>query len=284
MREVVRRHENAHRWTTASMSVCIVAQYPWSAVRDLADGEPAGAVMCSDTRLTSSQKIRYPFWSKQEPIGRNIVVCFTSSNAAATVRGLGAVKGSWSLRRVGESLLKVHQRYGGCTELLAVVTRREQAPSILELMPPAYKPRPRRGIVGIGDFAVLSWFHRNFPEYGPAELRSQLEPEVLEKIANAFGGQYPCKQPSLPIEYAVLHIAAVFSEAIRRAGGPTVSLPVQVMTVSRGESRSMDINSTEDFETWEPLTVERAKVRLVRPNPPVTRHAGSKRTASQLFV
>ena len=119
------------------VSVCVVAQFPWSAIRSVTETEPPGAIICSDTRITADgQKIIPWFCSKLEPIGKNLAVCYTSSNAAATILALKTVGQYSNVKRVGNSLRDAHERYGGITELIAVVSRRDQAPQLLELMPP----------------------------------------------------------------------------------------------------------------------------------------------------
>ena len=86
------------------MSVCVVAQFPWSAIRSVTESEPPGAIICSDTRLTADgQKVGPSLWSKQEPIGKNIIVCYTSSNTAATILGLKRVRQQSNVKRVGDS-------------------------------------------------------------------------------------------------------------------------------------------------------------------------------------
>ena len=267
------------------MSVCIVAQFPWHAILGVTEAEPPGAIVCSDTGISSAGQQASPFLcSKQEPIGKNIVVCYTSSNAAATILGLKKVRNHWNVKRIGESLRDVHRKKGGTAEVIAVVSRKGQAPQILELMPPRYIPHPRRGVVGIGDRAVLDWFRGNFVEDPTPELEAQrLPPEAVEGLAHFMG--HPVEFPPItyPLEQAALSLTAAFTEGIRISGGPTVSLPVQVMTISGGEPRALGVTTTADLENWEDVTADRADVRIPRPVPPVMQPDDTKRSAVQLF-
>jgi hypothetical protein len=266
------------------LSVCVVAQYPWPRISDLATSEPPGAILCSDTRLsTSSGKAFAAFWSKTEPLGHNIVVSFTSNNAAATVWGLEKVKKEWRPNRVAESLRTAHSKYGGFSEILAVVSRKGQAPAILELMPPDYQPKVRHGIVGIGHRGVLDWIRQNGSDDVPPEKRWTPPAEVVESLARTVGHPVSFRAPSFTIEQAAMHVAAPMSEAIRLAGDATVALPLQVVTVSDGVARTLSITSSADMQTFEDVTIERDKVRLIRPQPPIVAPFHGRRKATQLF-
>ncbi len=85
-----------------------------------------------------------------------------------------------------------HEKWGGLTELLAVVWHRDkQSPQILELMPDTYEPRPRHGVIGIGDDAVL----RRFKELLSEDLDSrilQMTPEVLDGLSKSVGHPHEC--------------------------------------------------------------------------------------------
>lgn len=269
------------------MSVCVVAQFPWSTIRSVTTNEPPGVIVCSDTRIVAGKKVIPWLCSKQEPIGKNILVCYTSSNAAATSFGLKRVRHDSNVKRIGISLKQAHERYGGITEAIAVVWRRHQTPQILELMPPRYIPRPRQGIIGIGDREVLHWFCDNFVADPPEDLVTPPPPALLEAIAQAMGHPFVLPPARFPIKQAALQVAAAFTEGIRLAGGPTVSLPVQVMTISDGQVRGHGISASADLENWESLTAEREEVRVVRPNPPTLKKREQDevpRKAMQLFI
>jgi hypothetical protein len=266
------------------VSVCVVAQYPWSAIRTLSEGEPPGAIVCSDTRIISGRRVIPWLCSKQEPMGKNILVCYTSNNATATIFGLSRVRTDWNLTRIGESVRTVHKTFGGFSELLAVVSRKAQPPSILELMPPEYDPHPLTGIVGIGDGDVLRWFRDNFvPDPTPALLAGRPPQEAIDSLARQFGQPIRLPPITYPIEQAALSVVAALSEAIRVAGGPTVSLPVQVMTASASHLQAWNVHSTADLKTWEKVTAEREDVRIPGGDPQRANQFVGARSATQLF-
>lgn len=267
------------------MSVCVVAEYPWGAIRALSEREPRGAIVCSDTRISNGRRVISWLCSKQEPIGKNILVCYTSNNATATIFGLSRVRTHWNLKRIGESVRTAHESFGGFSEVIAVVWRKAQPPSILELMPAKYEPHPLTGIVGIGDGDVLQWFRNNFvPDPTPKLLASRPPQEALDSFARQFGHP-PIHLPPLTysIDQAALAVAAAFSEAIRVAGGPSVSLPVQVMTVSGSHVQAWTVHSTADLKTWEKVTAERQDVRIPGGLPPRMRQFNGSRSATRLF-
>jgi hypothetical protein len=114
--------------------------------------------MWTDTRLsTSFGRPVTKLWRKQRPISENIMVCYTSMNYSATVDALNnSMSRRVSLKTLGQNIRHHHAKWGGFTELLAIVWHQDrEAPQILELMPDAYKPKPRTGIIGIGHDDVL---------------------------------------------------------------------------------------------------------------------------------
>jgi hypothetical protein len=185
-----------------------------------------------------------------------------------------------TISRIGVALKETHNRYGGITELLAVAWRKQRPPQLLELMPPQYSPRPRTGVVGIGDPAVLDWFRLNFratpdPPYA-------LSPEDLEALSRAVGKPVTYDPPPYTIDEAALNVGAALSEGIGQAGGVTVGLPIQIMTVTLGTVRTFGITSTTDVQTWEDITVDRATLRVPSADPPVVAKDPSSRSAAQL--
>jgi len=221
-------------------------------------------------------------FSKQRLLAPNILVCYTTNNGAATTLALNSNWGARNLKRIGAALRETHERYGGLTELIAVVWRKRIPPQILELMPPHYVPRSRTGVIGIGDPAVLEWFRLNFraapdPPYVPST-------EELESLSRAVGSPVTYSVPPYTIDEAALNVGAALSEGIRQAGGITVGLPIQVMTVARGAVRTIPITSTTDLKTWEDLTVDPSGVRVPAPNPPVVAKDPRPRSASQLVT
>jgi hypothetical protein len=150
-------------------------------------------------------------------------------------------------------------------------------------MPSQYLPAKRTGIIGIGDGGVLEWFRENFrPELDP-------EPELqnFELMAASwerqFGERLEMPPPSLPIETAATHVVGALSRAIQLVGGPTVSLPVQLMTVTHGRVQQFQAVSSEDLNHWESITTQLSETRLANPRPGRAPVFAGKRSAIQLL-
>jgi hypothetical protein len=235
------------------MSVCVVATYPWQSISHFRGLGTPGAMVCSDTRLSSNKGPIKFLQSKQRLNAPDLLVCFTSSHLAATTE---ALKRSWGMRnvkKVGQALKDEHRKWGGCTEMLALVWKGRSKPQLFELMPYKYHPTQRRGIVGIGDNAVLEWMREHFPTDDPSDSAPALSPAAIGSLSATVGHPVTFPPPSFSIDEAALRVAMVFSEGITQAGGDTVALPVQVWTVQDGTVRGMGIsasarNSVESFE------------------------------------
>jgi hypothetical protein len=217
------------------MSVCLVAEYPWKAVSPLIGREPPGLIMCSDTLVVAGrpQQPLDILLAKQYDLSRNLIVCYASSNVDATVRALVRCAGTSNVRRLGEVLRESHEKYGGATELLACVWETGgERQQILEVMPPSYEPRPRSGIVGIGDRAVLERFKEVFREDPSPNLPIEPTPEMLENISKAVG--HPVDfGPRYPIQKAIGEVMSAFTEAIEDVESHTVALPVHALTITK---------------------------------------------------
>ena len=102
----------------------------------------------------------------------------------ATVRAVVRCSGTSNVKRLGEILRESHEKYGGVIELLACVwVAGGEHQQILELMPPSYEPRPRSGIVGIGDRDVLRRFKEIFVEDPAPHIPREATPEMLENVS-----------------------------------------------------------------------------------------------------
>ena len=227
------------------MSVSIVAEYPWAAIRDLAAPDPPAVIISCDTKLVRSDRRIVPhFGAKFRRVGRNIFVTYTSSNFVATSRALDEVTNRGDARQIGEKLKKYHRNFGGASELLAVAwgTGRELQP--LEIMPPNYLPRPVTGVVGIGDRGVLNHFRSNFIERPPNIVA--MTPQMAAGLSKAAG--YEIKAWSaFPLNKASGHVFGAFSNAVQQAGGPTVGLPVQHWIITaKGPMRLEEVVITKD--------------------------------------
>jgi hypothetical protein len=217
------------------MSVCVVAEYPWKAVRPLIGPEPPGMIMCADTLVVEGQQ-QHPLdllLAKQYDLSRNLIVCYASSNVDATVRALVRCAGTSNVKRLGEVLRESHEKYLGATELLACVWETGgERQQILEVMPPAYEPRPRTGIVGIGDRAVLERFQEVFREDPSPTLPIEATPEMIENISKAVGYTVDFG-PRFPIQKAAAEVVSAFTEAIEDVASPTVALPVHPIMITK---------------------------------------------------
>jgi hypothetical protein len=217
------------------MSVCVVAEYPWRAIKQLVGTNgPPSVIMCSDTRLcVGPAHLAVPL-SKQYGFSRNLAVCYTSSNVEITTRALDECAGTSNVKRLGASLRDLHADYGGVTQLIAVVWTTGH-PRILEVMPPSYVPKPRSGIVGIGSLAVLRRFRELFLEDPSSYCPLEVTPEMLSGLSKALG--YPVTLDDFgsrfPIEQAMVNIATALSEAIESVNDRTVALPLQITKINK---------------------------------------------------
>ena len=265
------------------MSVCIVASYPWERIRDQQGLSAPGVVLCSDTRVTYGGVVGPWMIAKQSLVARNILVCYTSSHVEATSIAIHRCLGTRDVKRIGQELRSAHESSGGFTEMIAIVWRAKSPPQVLEMMPPTYIPKHRTGIVGIGDGGVLDRFRSEFP----ADLNPPQEVEGLAQISAAwerqFGERFELPSPSLPIEDAALKIVAVLADAITMVGGPTVALPLQLMTVVRGRVEQLQATSSANLEVWDDLTTRRDRTKFALPRPARGEPWRGKRSAVQLL-
>lgn len=266
------------------MTTCIVAQFPWAAITNVTQAEPPGVIVCTDTKMTSiTGRARPGVWKKQGPLAKNILVCYTSNNVGATISALSQVSESRNVDRVGKALRESHQKHNGFTELIAVVWHGAQTPQILELMPPDYDPRPRSGIIGIGDNRVLDTFCENFFEAPRPDLLDPPSPEVLERLAQHIG--QPVEPPRYTVHDATGNVAGALVEAIQIRQPTTVGLPIQVRTISLGRVISKVLMiSPNNGQTWDRVSAHPQET-LVPPFQPgkVDSYNGPRRSARQLF-
>ncbi|MHB1195085.1 MAG: hypothetical protein ACYC6F_18840 [Longimicrobiales bacterium] len=261
------------------MSVCIVAEYPWRNIRNMPGLELPGVVVCSDTRVLHGRQVTPWLASKQKPVAKNIFVCYTSSNLFATLTAVDASLGTRSVSRIGKALRQAHENYGGASEMLAVVWTRKLPPQVLELMPPSYAPTVRRGVVGIGDRAVLVWVRDNFPE----DDQTEEQQAFLERLRTRVSESIVFPEPHYPIEQASMQVVAALTEGIRVAGGPSVSLPVQAAVVNNGSARALDVMMSPDARTFEEVTIRDRDATLPSLRPIRVAEDRIRRTALQII-
>jgi len=239
------------------MSVCVVAQYPWKAVTTLIGSEPPGLIMCSDTLIVEGRTLK-PFdflLAKQYGLSPNLIVCYTSSNVDATLRAVLRCAGTSDVKRLGRTLRESHDKYGGATELLACVwSKGGHSPQILEVMPPAYEPTPRTGIVGIGDRKVLKRFKEVFTEEIEHICKVYVPPSA------PFGNRFS-------ISSAIAFITAALSDAIEEVKSQTVALPVHSLTITKEGFRPYHAleHSPGNPGTWRQLTTPTDKLSILKP-------------------
>lgn len=246
--------------------MCLVATYPWREIREDAAGQPPGAIVCSDTRLTRLSRPPAPMegaYAKQYLVGPTLYVCFTSSNVSATAHALSHRKAMRGLKFLGERLQLVHEERGGLTQLLAVTFKAPKAPRVYALTPPAYTPVRRFGVIGIGAPRVLEWVREN-------RAPVPREPEELtlyrEQLRAANPNNFIAQPAKHGLQNAAMRLAAVLQEAIREVHDATVALPLHVSTFSHGEREEMEIAmSNEDVTRWQAITVRRSELRRLDP-------------------
>lgn len=267
------------------MSVCVVAQFPWAAIRNVTKSETRGVVVCSDTQTTiKGRKGNAGICSKQESLANNIFICYTSNNLYATVSGLKKVPNVKNVKNIGNALKEAHKRDGGFTELIVVVSRRYQPAKILELMPPHYKPKHRTGVIGIGDRTVLQSFRENFfDQPRPDLLELPLSPEACRNFEQASGVRYT--PPRYRIVDAATNVMAALSEGIGIANSLTVGLPIQVSYIIGGKVRwsKAFTSAASDTKKWKQITLDREDARIPHCGRPTMRSINYNSTAVQLF-
>lgn len=264
------------------MSVCIIAQYPWRAAEPFTAGEPAGVIVCNDTRVTVGQRTIEVIFPKQFKLARNMAVCYTSSNLYATTQAFAQSFHSHDLRKVGRALYKAHKVFGGTTELLGVVSRRGRIPQVLELMAPKYEPLPRSGILGIGDSGALDWFKGNFnPIYPPPT--PALSTAAMESLQRAAGRPLEFLPSRFRISDAAVQVAGALHESIIRGGGHTVGLPIEVLTFTADGIFRGRVATLPDGGVWTTITADPSALRIPPMSPCKIQVDRSHRTARQLF-
>jgi len=114
--------------TQLKMTVCVVAEYPWMAVKSFGGLEPPAGIVCTDTRVTSYARktmVRADnnerYWlAEQRTFGDNIIACYTSNNVDVTTAALDRVERGADVKSVGKSLFRLPQaiqyRQDGRTE------------------------------------------------------------------------------------------------------------------------------------------------------------------------
>lgn len=260
-----------------------MAHYPWQAAEPFTTGEPRGVIVCNDTRLTTGKRALAVICPKQFKLARNMAVCYTSSNLYATGRALDKSFHSGDLRKVGHALYDAHKAFGGTTELLGFVSRRGRDPQILELMSPRYEPKPRSGIVGIGDSGALDWFAGNFdPIYGPPPTPT-LSVAAIKSLQRVAGGRVEFLRSRFRINDAGLQVAAALSEAIAQGGGHTVGLPIQLLTLTTDTIRRSAVARSEDGTAWDTITADPSALNFPHLGCHKISLDRSHRTARQLF-
>lgn len=265
------------------MTVCIVAEFPWAAIATVTKAERPGAIICTDTRVTTSGGGVVPgVWAKQEQVARNIVVCYTSSNLDATATALAGIIQTRTVRRIGIALRTAHKRQGGFTELLAVVWRGDCPPKILELMPPVYEPRPRRGIIGIGNDDILRSFREQFFEQPRPDLLQPMTEEGRATLSRAIGRQV--QPPRYSVNDAATNVAGALIEAIQLCRKPTVEIPIQLSSIcGRRVTFSRLAVSADTGKTWTQVSAGPREATTYPPGAATTLAYVAHRCAVQLF-
>lgn len=151
-------------------------------------------------------------------------------------------------------------------------------------MPPAYVPKPRIGIVGIGDRAVLQRFKDVFTEDPSPSCPIEATPEMLENLSKAVG--YPVSLGSrFPIENALAELVSAFSQAIEEVKSPGVGLPVQAITITKNGYTPFYgyafFPGNADEGRW--LTARTDELVLLDPSPVSTKKDFDLCKALQLF-
>ena len=231
------------------MSVAIVASFPWQAILNQARSQPQAAILLSDTRLViGGAPIRHRV-SKQFRLASNLTTTFTTTNLYAITEALfdkagepttkerTSIASVRDVRRLGEHLNCEHIKHGGWSAVLASIFElNATSPTILELMPPDYKPVTRTGVLGIGNDHVINCFK-----------------QLAEKRMKEVGGNIIVSTP----EQGGCDLMLDLAEAIDEASEPSVALPYQG-TVHRVDTTMSDLRAKIRRKSgqWEFLTID----------------------------
>ena len=284
------------------MSVGIVAKYPWEAISNLGIKEPPCVFIFTDSRVSNNYgPIDNLRLAKQRVFSDNLIVCYTSSNiyvttsaldrveGAPTTSGIGSTSTHRDVRRIGKFIAEEHKKYGGITELIAVIWQKHYpAPQMFDVMPPKYEPEPRQGGIGIGDDKVLSRFKELFRNPPPGVLQMIESAELLKS--------YPSLLEKIPLETtlppvipsfeaaAEPEIGAALTQAIEEVNSTTVGYPLEInrMTKQGIVPRGMSIRRIA-IGRWERLTAGQGELTLPRKSPKVSKRLKGRNSAVQLF-
>lgn len=237
------------------MSVCIVAQYPWQAVKELVGSEPPGAIICSDTRASSTSGYIFPILlAKQIGFSKNLITCYTSSHVDATVAAFNKVGSTRNIKKIGQALKQAHSKFGGTTALIATVWHKKNpTPKILEVMPPEYIPKPCFGIVGIGHIGILHRFKELMEEDPTRGLPIEPTPQIINGLSK-FLGEPVHFRSRFPLMKAGARIGAMLSQAIEELNHFSVGLPIQLTTISKGKVEAWEGKIRRQPGKWDPIT------------------------------
>lgn len=267
------------------MTACIITEFPWAAIAGVTRSERPGVIVCTDTRVINETGggIVPGKWAKQQQIAHNIFVCYTSTNLGATAAALKEVNGTRDVARIGIALHTHHGRQGGFTELITIVWRRDLVPQVLEQMPPNYKPRRRRGIIGIGDGDILQSFREQFFEEPRPDLVQSISEQARASLAQAIGR--PVEPPRYVIDDAAANVGSAFVEAIRICRKPTVEIPVQLSCIDGGRVAFSRLAVSPDLgKTWTHVAAVPHEVKIPLPTEATTDSHLAPRAAVQLFL
>ena len=276
------------------MSVGIVATYPWQAILSLGIEGPPCAFIITDSRVSFKVGEKYVpndhlQLSKQRVFSDNLIICYTSVNLYVTTRALDIAENASakpSVKRIGEYLKQEHEQYGGLTELLAVVWQANSpVPQLLELMHPDYVPKPRQGIVGIGDRYVLERFKELFQNPPPSALQLVESAELAKNHPKLFENL-----PSGAIQIdsfekqTVAEIGAALTQAVEEANSDTVGYPLEINSLSKQGLVPINISiRRKDIGTWERVSAESKDLSLPS-NPPQHSERQKGRTSAVQLI
>lgn len=276
------------------MSVGIVTIFPWQAILSLGIEGPPCASIFTDSRLSFKVGEKYvPIdhlqLSKQRVFSDNLIICYTSVNLFVTTRALDRAENASakpSVKRIGEYLKQEHEQYGGLTELVAVVWRANSpVPQMLELMHPDYMPKPRQGIVGIGDRLVLERFKELFQNPPPSALQLVESAEFAKKHPKLFENLPPGAMRIDSLEkQTVAEIGAALTQAVEEASSDSVGYPLEINWLSKQGLVPINISiRRNDTETWERVSADPKDLSLPSNPPQYSEREKGRGSAVQLI-
>jgi len=158
-------------------------------------------------------------------------------------------------------------------------------PQLLELMHPDYMPRPRQGIVGIGDSHVLERFKELFPNPPPSALQLVESAELIKNHPKLIENLPPGAIRIDSIEKQTIpEIGAALTQAVEETSSDTVGYPLEINSLRKQGLVPINISiRRKDTGTWERVSADPKDLSLPS-NPPQHSERQTGRTSAVQLI